>query len=239
MTDTRSGAAEALYGAKSPSLPQKVAMQVFSWGAVAAAAWFLLGGGREALAARFRLAWQPALPLRAELLVGCSAIYAARLVFTQFYLVKRRMPWSEAATISVWLWIIHSTMAFLGGRNPSPVGIAAWLGLALYLSGSFLNTGGELLRDIWKKQPENQGGRLYTGGLFRYSMHINYFGDVVLFSGFALVTGSAYAFAIPALMACLFVFVNIPMLDTYLASKYGAQFDEYAKHTARFIPFIY
>jgi protein-S-isoprenylcysteine O-methyltransferase Ste14 len=234
----RSGAAQALYGAKSRSLPQKLVMQLFSWGAVAAAAWFMLGGGREALAARCHVRWQPAVPLRAELLVGCSAIYAARLVFTQLYLVRRRMAWSEAATIAAWLWVIHGTMAFLGGRNPARVGIAVWLGLALYLLGSFLNTGSELLRDHWKKRPENKG-RLYTGGLFRYSMHVNYFGDVVLFSGFALVTGSAYAFVIPALMACMFIFVNIPMLDAYLASHYGAQFDEYARRTAKLIPFIY
>lgn len=230
----KSGAAEALYGAKSASLPQKAVMQAFSWGAVAAVAWFLLGGGRETLG----LAWQPAVRVRAELLVACSAIYAARLVFTQLYLVKRHMAWSEAATISGWLWVIHGTMAFLGGRNPSSIGIAAWVGLALYVFGSFLNTGGELLRHRWKKSPENKG-KLYTGGLFRYSMHINYFGDVVLFSGFALVTGSVYAFAIPAVMACMFVFLNIPMLDAYLASRYGAQFDEYARHTAKFIPFIY
>lgn len=239
MTDARSGAAEALYGAKSASLPQKAVMQVFSWGAVAAAAWFLFGGGREVVAAWLRRSWQPATPLRADLLVACSAIYAARLVFTQFYLVKRRMTWSEAATISAWLWIIHATMTFLGGWNRSPMGIVAWLGVALYAFGSFLNTGSELLRDIWKKQPANRSGRLYTRGLFRYSMHINYFGDVVLFSGFALVTGRGYAFVIPALMACMFVFVNIPMLDAYLASRYGAQFDDYAERTAKLIPFIY
>ena len=238
MADAKSKAAEALYGAKTASLPQKAMMQLLSWAAVACAAWFLLGGGREMIAARWHLHWAASVPLRSEILVCCSAVYAARLVFTQFYLIKRQMAWGESATIAVWLWVIHGTMTVLGGKNPERVGPAVFLGVGLYLLGSFLNTGGELLRDIWKKHPENKG-RLYTGGLFRYSMHINYFGDTVLFSGFALVTGSLYAFVIPLLMASMFVFINIPMLDTYLASHYGSQFDDYARSTAKFIPFIY
>ena len=237
MADQKA-AAEALYGSKTPSIPQKCVMQALSWLAVAAVGWFLLAGGREAIAAHFHLAWPAATKLRGALLVACSAIYGARLAFTQLYLIKRKMAWGETLTIAVWLWVIHGTMAWLGGTNPRAPGAVIWLGVGLYLLGSFFNTGGELLRDIWKKHPENKG-RLYTGGLFRYSMHVNYCGDTLLFSGFALITGSAYAFVIPLLMASMFVFINIPMLDTYLASRYGEQFTDYARKTKKFIPFIY
>jgi steroid 5-alpha reductase family enzyme len=238
MPNAKASAGEALYGAKTPSVPQKISMQTLSWLAVAGVAWFLLGGGRDAIAARFHLGSTGATPLRRELLVACSAIYAARLSFTQLYLVKRKMAWGESVTIGVWLWVIHGTMAWLGGNHAAAPGWPVVAGAALYLFGSFLNTGGELLRDIWKKRPENKG-RLYTGGLFRYSMHVNYFGDTVLFCGFALVTGSPWAFVIPLVMASLFVFVNIPMLDAYLASRYGESFAEYARSTAKFIPFVY
>lgn len=238
MAQAIAGAAEALYGVKSRSLPQKLMMQALSWAAVATAAWLLLGGGRGFFAAHLGIAWPAATRLRSAALVACSAIYAARLVFTQFYLIKRRMAWGESFTIGAWLWVIHGTMTWLGGRNGAAPGLALDVGVALYLLGSFFNTGGELLRDLWKRRPESRG-KLYTGGLFRYSMHINYFGDTVLFCGFALVTGSIWAFAIPLLMACMFVFINIPMLDTYLASRYGEQFQAYAQKTARFIPFIY
>lgn len=113
-----------------------------------------------------------------------------------------------------------------------------WLGVVLYLLGSYLNTGSEYQRKLWKKRPENKG-KLYTEGLFKHSMHINYFGDAVLFSGFALVTGTPWAFAIPLIMVCMFVFLNIPMLDKYLAERYGEAFDEYASRTAKFVPYVY
>lgn len=238
MTKATASAGEALYGAKTPSIPQKIFMQALSWLAVAGVAWLLLGGGRDAIAARFHLTSAGAPSPRRDLLVACSAIYAARLSFTQLYLVKRKMTWGESVTIGLWLWVIHGTMAWLGGNHAARPGWPVIVGAALYLFGSFLNTGGELLRDRWKKRPENKG-RLYTGGLFRYSMHVNYFGDVTLFCGFALVTGSAWAFAIPLVMASLFVFVNIPMLDAYLASRYGEAFVAYARSTAKFIPFVY
>lgn len=32
---------------------------------------------------------------------------------------------------------------------------------------------------------------------------------------------------------------SIPRLDTYLAEKYGKEFEEYAKRTKKFIPGIY
>lgn len=234
----RASSAKKLYGSKESSLPQKLVMQLASWGALAGVGWFLFDGGREALARALGTEWPAASHERAALLFACSAIYTARLVVTQFYLVKRAMPWGECVTIAVWIGVIHATMIGVGGRNPAPLGVLSWLGVALYLLGSYFNTGSELGRHLWKKRPENQG-KLYTEGLFKYAMHINYFGDFTLFTGFALVTGSLWAFAIPLTMACLFNFVNIPMLDAYLAEHYGRQFDAYAAKTKKFFPFVY
>jgi steroid 5-alpha reductase family enzyme len=112
------------------------------------------------------------------------------------------------------------------------------LALVVYLAGSYFNTGSELGRYIWKQHPGHQG-QLYTGGLFAYAVHINYFGDVLLFSGFALLTHRLIAFVIPLFMLCLFVFVNIPLLDAHLKQHYGPAFDAYARRTRKLIPFIY
>ena len=70
-------------------------------------------------------------------------------------------------------------------------------------------------------------------------MPINYFGDLVLFTGYALVAGRAWAFAIPAVIAALFLFVNIPMLDRYLAERYADEFSRLARRTKKFVPFVY
>lgn len=138
-----------------------------------------------------------------------------------------------------WVLFIHALFAYLGGTNPNSVNLTlATIALILYVAGSILNTGSELQRKWWKEKPMNNG-RLYARGLFRYAMHINYFGDELLFTGYALVTGIAWALLIPLMMAAGFVFFNIPQLDKHLREHYGAEFEDYARRTKKFIPFIF
>ena len=70
-------------------------------------------------------------------------------------------------------------------------------------------------------------------------MHINYFGDILIFGGLAMIAHSAALLVIPAFMAANFVFFVIPRLDRYLATKYGGEFARYAGRTRKFIPWIY
>ena len=108
----------------------------------------------------------------------------------------------------------------------------------LYLSGSYINTQSEYYRHVWKLKEENKG-RLYTEGLFSLSMHINYFGDIVLFIGFAMVAHSFSLLVVPMIMAINFVFHIIPSLDRYLEKKYKDEFRDYARKTKKLIPLIY
>lgn len=130
------------------------------------------------------------------------------------------------------------SFARFGGLNPDPVGIVEIAGILLYAGGSYLNSRSEYSRHIWKARPENRG-RLYTGGLFSHSMHINYFGDIVLFTGFALVARSSAMLVIPLVMTVNFVVVIIPRLDRYLAGKYREEFEQYARRTKKLVPFLY
>jgi len=91
---------------------------------------------------------------------------------------------------------------------------------------------------VWKRRAENRE-RLYTQGLFRYSRHPNYLGDLISFSGMCLISGAWVTTIIPVLMLAGFVFVNVPVLDSHLHDHYGAAFDEYASRTRKLIPFLY
>lgn len=124
------------------------------------------------------------------------------------------------------------------GPTSGSVGAVEYVGVALFLVGSFLNTGSELLRDSWKKVPEHQG-KLYTEGLFRHSMHINYFGDVVWVVGLAFMTANPWSATVPVFLFVFFAFYNAPMLDRHLAEKYGEQFVQYRVRTKRIVPFIF
>lgn len=204
---------------------------LFSW-------WLLLHGGLTQLGAHFGHSWLHSALLRRECLLAAFSIYCIRLYFTTFVFLKRGMTWSGAITISVWVLFIFMTMAIGGGIHDAPFGAAAIVGFLLFLFGSWINSYSEYDRHVWKQDPDHKG-KLYTEGLFRISRHPNYLGDVILFSGMALIAGAWFTAAIPVIMFAGFVFANIPMLDSHLHDHYGAAFDEYAKRTSKLIPFIY
>ncbi len=168
----------------------------------------------------------------------CSSVYWIRSTATVVLLLRRSVEWSEALVVLPWLWVIHLGFAFAGGSKPIPLDAFDYVALALYALGSYLNSASEYQRMRWKRKPENVG-RLYREGLFRHSMHINYFGDSVLFTGFALLARSLWALLIPTVMTAGFVFQHIPALDRYLSERYGQQFERYARHTKRFVPYLY
>ena len=154
------------------------------------------------------------------------------------YLLKRKISWEESLSVSLAFVLYYVGFAMLVLPTDKQLGVIDFIGIALFLIGSFINTFSELQRHFWKKQTENQG-KLYTKGLFKYVMHINYFGDVCWVTASAVITRNLYASIIPLLLICFFVFYNIPKLDQYLASKYGNDFDLYKKNTKKLIPFLY
>jgi steroid 5-alpha reductase family enzyme len=176
--------------------------------------------------------------VRRILIASWLIIYFARLQVTVWVFQKRKWTWLETITITVLMSFILYAFATVGGNNRQIVGVVEVIGILLYLSGSYINTHSEYLRHVWKLKEENRG-RLYTKGLFSVSMHINYFGDIVLFTGLALVTHSLSMLVIPLIMAVNFAFNIIPSLDRYLEKKYKDEFRDYSKKTKRFIPLIY
>jgi len=175
---------------------------------------------------------------RRILIAACLIIYFVRLQVTVWVFQKRKWTWLETITITVLMSFVLYSFARAGGNNQQVVGYVEAVGILLYLSGSYLNTHSEYYRHVWKLKAKNQG-RLYTRGLFSLSMHINYFGDIVLFTGLAMATHSLSMLVIPLIMALNFVFNIIPSLDRYLEKKYKDEFSDYARTTKKFIPLIY
>ena len=203
---------------------------------------WLLSGGLARAGRLFGQEWAFADTGRAALLIGCAALYWLRHAVTLFWLLARRVDWAEVFGLLAFIALIEIGLLLAGGglftRIPPLFRPLDWLGLGLLLTGSYLNTASETQRKLWKRNPANNG-RCYTGGLFSYSMHINYFGDTVMFTGWALLTAVPWALLLPATMAAMFVGYHIPALDAYLATRYPEDFPAYARTTKKFIPFIY
>jgi protein-S-isoprenylcysteine O-methyltransferase Ste14 len=165
-------------------------------------------------------------------------IYFLRLQVTVWVFQKRKWVWSETIIISIMVPLALYAFVHVGGNNHQPFGALEIVGWLLYITGSYVNTDSEYRRHIWKLKKENKG-RLYTERLFRYSTHINYFGDIVLFTGFAIITHSLSMLVIPLIMTANFVFNIIPTLDRYLEKKYGDEFRDYSQKTKKMVPWIY
>jgi len=225
-----------LYNTKDNSIPQKTVLLILELLIIGISYWILLAEGYNQL-------FSSDSPvhgneMRHMILFTFNLIVFFRMCITIFYFVKRHIPWEEAFSIPVAFTVYYIGFALLGYKVTSDIELVDIFGITLFLIGSFLNTGSELLRDKWKKNSANKG-KLYTVGFFKYSMHINYFGDVLWVMGYALVTRNWYSIVIPILLFCFFTLYNIPKLDNYLASRYGQQFAEYRRITKKLVPFIY
>ena len=155
-----------------------------------------------------------------------------------FFFFKRKLIWAEAITIAVIMPVILIALSYIGGNQSQPINIIDVSGIFLYSIGSYLNTKSEFQRHTWKQNPQNKG-HLYTTGLFKYSMHINYFGEGLLFTGWAMIAQNTTILFIPFFMALNFGAFLIPSLNDYLEKKYKNEYHKYAQRTKNFIPFIY
>jgi protein-S-isoprenylcysteine O-methyltransferase Ste14 len=175
---------------------------------------------------------------RNVMLFGFCLFTFIRMSFMVVYLLKRGVMWKEAGGVLFAFALYYFGFSVLGGVQDKPLNALDAIAVLLFVAGSAINTISEWLRDRWKRDTQNTG-KLYTGGLFRYAVHINYFGDVVWVCGFALLTRSIWAWLMPLFLLSMFMFQYIPVHDRYLREKYGESFEAYEKKTKKLIPFIY
>jgi steroid 5-alpha reductase family enzyme len=227
-----------MYELEDASVAQRMTLAATAGAWLALASWLLLAGGLETVSGWSGWIGRPGNEFRRIMLTAGFSIYYVRILFTEFVFLKRGVSWSEVFTVAGWLLIIFMLLGIAGGTNPAALGATSGIGTILFVVGSWMNSYAEYTRHVWKQRPENCG-QLYTGGLFRYSRHPNYLGDLLSFSGLCLIAGAGVTVAIPLLMLGGFVFVNIPVLDSHLHDRYGVAFDEYARRTRKLIPFVY
>jgi len=175
---------------------------------------------------------------RQLIILSCCLIYFFRATICNFIFLKRKVSWIEGCTVSFLFFIMFDLWVVSAGSHTEPIWLIDIVGLFLFLTGSFINTLADYQRFIWKRKIENKG-RLYTKGLFKYSMHINYFGDSMAYVGLAMITMEVVCLFPPFAIIAIFVAYMIPTLDLYLSKKYADEFEDYSKQTKKYIPFVY
>ncbi|WP_029041071.1 DUF1295 domain-containing protein [Cucumibacter marinus] len=227
-----------LYADKSASVPQKLSITAIEAAILLLSGYVLFGPGGEMISGWFGWPQFETIPARRYVIFGFSVVILLRMAFTMFYLMKRTMPWAEVFSVPAAFSLYYLGFAIAVLPSDAPLGWIDYAGIALFALGCYLNTASELDRDRFKKDPANKG-KIYSGGLWGLSMHINFFGDIVWITAYAVVAQSLWACAIPLLAVGFFAFYNVPMLDAHLAKRYGDQFTAYAARTKKLVPFVW
>ena len=112
------------------------------------------------------------------------------------------------------------------------------LGLLIWLTGFCFEAVGDLQLLQFIRDPRNKG-TLMTVGLWRYTRHPNYFGEVTLWWGIWLIAGGLpggwLALVGPLTITILILKVSgIPMLEKPYENR--ADFQEYKRRTSPFFP---
>lgn len=227
-----------LYGQASKSIPQKVVIHLTEIILLWLSYWIMFQSGGNWVEHHLSIPNADGDRAGRMIIFIFNIVIFLRLAYMMIFLLKRKIPWEESISVpfAFALYFIGYPLFVLPFSKP--VDGLDYFAIAVFVTGCILNSGGEILRDQWKKKPENKG-KLYTEGFFKYSRHINYFGDILWVSAYALVTKNVWAITIPVFLFSFFAFYNAPKLDKHLKEKYGKQYDKYAQKTKMLIPFIY
>ena len=139
-------------------------------------------------------------------------------------------------TFIVFLVSVPMVPALVWGHNR--VSALDWIALALGLSAAAMQLIADEQMRAFRRQ--KQSGAVMDRGLWRYSRHPNYFGEVLLWWSiwlFALSADPAWWWTVvgPIAVTVMMLAASIPMLDERSRAR-RPEFEAYAKTTSAFVP---
>jgi steroid 5-alpha reductase family enzyme len=196
---------------------------------------------------------------RSWLLVGMVIVWAARLGSFLFMRIRnagedrrfRELKKSFSRFLVTWtlqgLWVSLSLAAALvaiTSQTRKPLGAFAVIGFLVWLFGFGIEFIADRQKSAFKALPENDGKFINTG-LWSWSRHPNYFGEIVLWIGVAIVAlpilqGWGWLMLIsPVFITLLLTRISgVPMLEKRADEKWGGQedYEAYKARTSILIP---
>lgn len=198
---------------------------------------------------------------RSILLLAMVVIWAARLGSFLFLRIHkagkddRFDEWKPAffRYLNVWniqgLWVsftMASATIAISSNNAQELDIFAWIGAIVWLVGLIIEMTADGQKRRFNEDPANTG-KFIQSGLWSHSRHPNYFGEIVLWIGVAIVVIPVLqgwqwiAMISPVFVTLLLTRVSgIPLLEAKADKKWGGQsdYETYKKSTPALIPKI-
>ncbi len=201
-------------------------------------------------------------PLRKLLLTGLCVLWGMRLASHLFArwrdhgedprykkILGHSMEtkrWSFAKASLIMVFAMQGPLLFvvclpvqLGQIATQPIGLLAWIGAAIAITGISFETIGDAQLSTFRSDPASKGAVLNTG-LWRYTRHPNYFGDACTWWGLYLIAAEAAPgwWSIPGPILITWVLTRlsgVPMLERSL-KKSRPGYADYIARTSGFFP---
>lgn len=200
----------------------------------------------------------PSLDLRDLIICAMITVWALRLGSFLFWRIKKdgqdkrfivmktKFTWFLMTWTIGGLWVLVTMAAGLAALTSSKtaeLGMISYLGIALWLFGFIVEVTADNQKTEFRKNPDNRN-RFITTGVWSWSQHANYFGEITLWFGLALVALPVLSgWQLATLISPVFVYFlltkvsGIPLLDRLAKQKWGTNSDylSYTQATSKLL----
>jgi steroid 5-alpha reductase family enzyme len=142
---------------------------------------------------------------------------------------------------AVWTFITAAAaLVVISATDRVPVGIWFWIGAVIWAAAFTVEVVADRQKSAFKSDPANSG-KFISSGLWSWSQHPNYFGEIMLWTGAAIIalpvlSGWSYlVFASPLFITLLLTKISgINLLDKAAEKKWGDDpaYQEYRRKTS-------
>lgn len=149
-----------------------------------------------------------------------------------------------AQAITVWVMLLPSVLAFAAQPRFT---LVSTLGILVWIVGLGCESVADFQKLAFSKNPVNRG-RWITSGIWRYSRHPNYFGEVLVWVGVYLYVVSSLpllqalvGLVSPLFISILLLFVSgIPILERSADKRWGKldAYQSYKRRTSILVPWL-
>jgi len=165
----------------------------------------------------------------------------------RFREIKKSFSWFFMAFTVSGMWVsICALCALTGISNGIELNNITYIGIILFIIGFTLEIIADTQKTNFRKNNENKD-KFITTGLWKYSRHPNYLGEIILWIGVAIISYSSleisqlFTLVSPVFTYLLLVHVSgINLLEKSGQKKWGSlsEYKEYKRKTPRLFWFI-
>ena len=167
---------------------------------------------------------------------------------SRFVVMKTKFVWFLMTWTIGGLWVLVTMaagLAALTSNTTAEIGLIGYIGILMWLFGFTVEVVADRQKTAFKQNSNNQG-RFISTGIWSWSQHPNYFGEITLWLGLTLLAFPVLSgWQLATLISPVFVYFlltrisGIPLLDRAAEQKWGSDPDylAYTKTTSKLMLF--